>query len=316
MALKYANNWLNFEKKYYRSYTIYCDLVRIIWLHEWSHCIHGHIDVASNTLGIEKLFDFQNENEPADITQTLIFQCIEFEADRTSIASITSQILQGFDFSALVHEAAGFNVDLADRVALLNLAIFVFSAVWKAKEFLRGDETRVSIEPFETNTESTHPPPLIRYLSMIKFMYTWVTKLSIQRGICGPANANDELTKNQATSAIINRYPSASVLEVAARIKSSHYIGEIIKRAPQFGDYLNAHSPTTTFGILNNPLSSYYSITNKAMTDLRSKIYNNIFIRHQDGTYNKKDYENCYTHLVLNANNSHSSYDDLLDANS
>jgi hypothetical protein len=144
------------------EYALFYDLLLLIWCHEWSHVLQGHVDAASRELGITELYEFSIERYVGQsvlstVNPTLLLQNFELHADQVAIYYCVRRILAGSDPAGAM---AGLASSLVERLLFLNIACCIFAVVWWIAELRRADN-----DP----TKATHPPAPLRYMRFRTF---------------------------------------------------------------------------------------------------------------------------------------------------
>ena len=160
------------------EYTVFYDVLRVVWLHEWAHALCGHVAFGSSTLGLMRFNEFSTEragDQPVGdlpFSRSEIMQALEMHADEFATRYCVRSILWGYD---PIGELAGPVIDLVDRLLLFNVAACVFAVLWSLSDerYAPGDTyvaprlpltTPDSIpDPLYKLTKSTHPPAVLRY---------------------------------------------------------------------------------------------------------------------------------------------------------
>lgn len=175
-AINIASKWEISSNKI-NAKTLFYDIVRIIWIHEWAHALCGHVSFAEETLNIKKLYEFstnrieKNVNSPAP-KKSEILQSLEIHADEFSVRYCTRQLLFGHDPNVVNYEE---QTNLVTRLSIFNLAFCLFTVSWSLSEDITGikisdmfyppsivDDSLDNIKLFEP-TNSSHPPAILRY---------------------------------------------------------------------------------------------------------------------------------------------------------
>lgn len=171
--------------------TVLHDLLRLVVVHEFAHCVCGHVAFFSREMGARELPEFGAVrqdyalNEKLDAPRTHIRQAIEAHADEWSINFSALQVLVGYDPASLMF---GERIDLVDRLLLLNIAFGIFAIDWTLSEqrinpamsFRVGDTPAADDEgpdvirsmgrPFRV-VRSSHPPAVFRYYRHLYLVY-------------------------------------------------------------------------------------------------------------------------------------------------
>lgn len=175
------------------EYTLFYDLVRLIWLHEWAHALFGHVGFTSQKLGLAQLHEFSTDRVGEAIVSGLrypkyeVLQALEIDADEFATRYCVSQLLWGYD---PIGQMAGPTVDLVDRLLFFNVACCVFAVMWSRAEQryspemtyypphepLTSDEKEALFVPFK----ASHPPAALRYLRFRDFERHLATQYSRQ----------------------------------------------------------------------------------------------------------------------------------------
>lgn len=160
------------------GYTLFYDLVRLIWLHEWAHALFGHVGFTSQKLGLAQLHEFSTDRVGEEIVSGLrypkyeVLQSLEIDADEFATRYCVSQLLWGYD---PIGQMAGPTVDLVDRLLFFNIACCVFAVIWSRAE-QRYSSRMTYYPPFKTS----HPPAALRYLRFRDFERHLATQYSMQ----------------------------------------------------------------------------------------------------------------------------------------
>jgi len=145
------------------EFTLFYDLVRLVWLHEWAHVICGHTGVALGDLGLTELGEAPKMRSAAvqgdvlGLPHNLVMQSLELHADWYAIRGCVHDILLGRDPAGTMAAQAN---DIVDRLLFLNVACTIFAVLWSM-----SDE-RFDLRPF---LEYGHPPASLRYLRFRTF---------------------------------------------------------------------------------------------------------------------------------------------------
>jgi len=163
--------------------TVLHDLLRIVVAHEFAHSTCGHVQFFATQMGAKELPEFAESrsdaamHEKMGVPRTHILQAIELHADEWSIRFSALQVLAGHDPAGLMFEN---QVNLIDRLLLLNVAAGIFAIRWTLMEqqsnpgatFWIGDSPLDENEgpdvirsmgaPFIV-VRSSHPPAVLRY---------------------------------------------------------------------------------------------------------------------------------------------------------
>lgn len=169
------------------AFTLFYDLIRLVWLHEWAHALCGHVAFASARLGIalnEFSADRVGEDQFGGLQHSRfeVFQALEIHADEFATDYLVPQILTGHDPAGVI---AGPTVDLVDRLLIFNVACAVFAVIWSRAERrlvpgmtwvpprppLTSEEPEPLFQPFKTS----HPPAVLRYLRFRNFLQLHAT---------------------------------------------------------------------------------------------------------------------------------------------
>lgn len=157
------------------EFAIFYDLLRLVWLHEWSHGLFGHAGFVQSNLGLSCLNESSRGNrrrppqldigfigyarddyDDADsyeaVTPALAMQSMELDADWFAAGYSANDILYGFD---PVGKIVGEKVDLVDRFLAFNSACAAFAVMWSATE------------PPYSASASTHPAASMRYVNFL-----------------------------------------------------------------------------------------------------------------------------------------------------
>lgn len=166
--------------------TLFHDLIRLVIIHEFAHCACGHVKFFETKFGLNEMREFSDERNTTEVYEDLkipvrhIYQAIEAHADSFSTQWSVGQIIVGNDPAG---QLIG-NVELGDRLRLLNIASALFGIQWALLDWRSkpGDTFRVNQDllydmrfgeedkdviqsfgrPFRV-TNSGHPPALYRY---------------------------------------------------------------------------------------------------------------------------------------------------------
>lgn len=156
------------------GFTIFYDMIRLVWVHEWAHALTGHVVLLNDELGLSKLHEFSTERAGGSLygkfTRSEVLQALEAHADEFATRTCIQGILWGHD---PVADIAGPRVDLMDRLLLFNIACCVFAITWALaeKKYSPDDTFRPPLKdltddtpgPIYALTRSTHPPAVLRY---------------------------------------------------------------------------------------------------------------------------------------------------------
>jgi hypothetical protein len=173
------------------EYTLFYDLIRLIWLHEWAHALCGHVHFTSNTLGLAQLHEWsadrmdERQVEKLGYPRYEVLQALELHADEFATRYCVGEILWGFD---PIGQIAGPNVDLIDRLLMFNVACCVFAVIWSLAErqyypdmsFVPGQHAVPSGEPdpLFVTFKTSHPPAALRYYRFRDFERELAVKYS------------------------------------------------------------------------------------------------------------------------------------------
>jgi hypothetical protein len=191
-ALEIISNWPSSSKGNQidlGSYTLFYDMIRLIWLHEWAHALCGHLTVMKTELGLSRLYEFSTERAGTDSDRKLPFpqneviQALEIHADEFATRYCVNEILWGYDPMA---EIAGPTIDLVDRLFMFNVACCVFTVIWTLAEKKYAPEDTFypprSSTAWSQITKSTHPPAALRYDRFRNFQRELAAKYGLQKG--------------------------------------------------------------------------------------------------------------------------------------
>jgi hypothetical protein len=191
-ALEIISNWPSpFGEKQIDlgSYTIFYDMIRLIWLHEWAHALCGHLTFVKMELGLDRLQEFSMERAGTDSNKKLPFprenvmQALEIHADAFATTYCVNGILQGYDPMATI---AGRTINLVDRLFMFNVACCLFTVIWSLAERKFAPEDTFYPPPSSTTlsqiTKSTHPPAALRYSRFRHFQRELTVKYGFQLG--------------------------------------------------------------------------------------------------------------------------------------
>ncbi len=152
------------------SYTLFYDMIRLIWLHEWAHALCGHVALAETELGVERLHEFSADRadggggNDAAPRRNEVFQGLEIHADEFAVRHCIGHLLWGYDPMA---EMAGRRIDLMDRLLIFNVACCCFTVMWALAERRYSPDDTFYAPPGSGErfvvTRSTHPPAVLRY---------------------------------------------------------------------------------------------------------------------------------------------------------
>lgn len=166
-VLSIVKNWplpLNNKKHDLGGYTIFYDLIRLIWLHEWAHAIFGHITITNEMLGMSKFLEFSKDRVNKDnynqipFPRNHVLQAIELHADSFAVIYCVRNILSGYD---PIKAIAGNDLNLIDRLVLFNFACCTFTVIWALAESIYNPLEKTQKLMIVENT--THPPAALRY---------------------------------------------------------------------------------------------------------------------------------------------------------
>jgi hypothetical protein len=121
----------------------------MIWTHELSHGVHGHIDFAKASLGLRAL------NEQPRGEGDLRLMPMEAEADRFAVISIVQTAMVGDAAPYLPRQLASLSPEIRVTSALVVAALLTW--FWAFQQ--RIDRTYDGFDPYTTGS---HPPPLVR----------------------------------------------------------------------------------------------------------------------------------------------------------
>src|SRR2546426_4684968 len=177
------------------SWAVFCDLMRLIWLHEWAHALCGHLALLKNRRGISTFSEFSTKrsggspNEGRNFAPNEIMQALEVHADEFAVRYCIDGILWRRD---PVAEIAGPRIDLVDRLLIFNVACSVFTIVWALEEAKYSpDDTfyppALSVvsdkpSPIFVPTKSSHPPAVLRYDRLRAFQRELSTRYAVSSG--------------------------------------------------------------------------------------------------------------------------------------
>lgn len=121
----------------------------MIWTHELSHGVHGHIDFAQSNLGIRAM----SERPMGD--GDLLLMPMEAEADRFAILATVQTAMTGNKAPYLPLKLSNLSNEIRVTAALVVVALL--SWFWASQQ--RIDRHYDGIDPY---AQGTHPPPLVR----------------------------------------------------------------------------------------------------------------------------------------------------------
>lgn len=159
-----ALNWFsNLDYPNQASHLVFYDQMRLIFFHELSHCIFSHVDVCEEKLGFSILYESNCESNKNLVEENYrLLQAMECEADWHAVLSLTNQIFCGYDTA---ETSLGIsNMDLSQRMAILNLSLAIFAIYWRVKEADQGIEPVSNIEELKSFPFGYYPPANIRYM--------------------------------------------------------------------------------------------------------------------------------------------------------
>lgn len=159
------------------GFTVFYDLIRLVWMHEWAHALCGHLGFAEQNFKLARLHEFSTERCADDLPPDSlsaprheIYQGLEMHADEFAIRVCVQEVLTGTD---PIGSLAGPRIDLVDRLLMLNVASSVFAIMWALAEFAAAPSDTFRAPPGSPDrfriTRSTHPPPDLRYLRFRDF---------------------------------------------------------------------------------------------------------------------------------------------------
>lgn len=284
LARETAFSWFN--ESYHRGFgpqVIFYDLVRLVFLHEWSHCILGHIEQVNRELGLSSLkeHDVNPTKEYKGYSRpNMLLQAIEMEADRVAISTLTVQLMIGIDASiALFGED---DINLGDRLSVVVLAIAAYSAVWHVKEKKEGFPDHLATIDVDMIIDSSHPPAIFRFKSMFRYLCVNITNLSMERGISISAAkhfSNPDLNLDDARQALlIQSTMGQSLLEHIVRMSSHEYMQDLIELCHYFGGYLRGFAPVKFVPRLQNYEKSYSRILYEDLKKVKAETCNCAYV--------------------------------------
>lgn len=121
----------------------------MIWTHELSHGVHGHIDFAKANLGLRAL------NEQPRGEGDLRLMPMEAEADRFAVISVVQTAMVGDAAPYLPLQLKSLSPEIRVTSALVVAALLTW--FWAFQQ--RIDRTYDGLDPYTTGS---HPPPLVR----------------------------------------------------------------------------------------------------------------------------------------------------------
>ena len=184
-------------------YSVFYDLVRLVWVHEWAHALCGHVVVANQELGISRLHEFSAERADAvsaddvEFSSNEILQAMEMHADEFAVRYCINEIFYGHDPMA---DIAGPKIELVDRLLIFNTACCVFAVTWALGEKQYAPEDTFYPRPSEGDqasfriTRSTHPPALVRYDRFRNFQRELTMLYGMKHGASGFLTSVDSLS--------------------------------------------------------------------------------------------------------------------------
>jgi len=290
VAISIAEKWRrNYSKSGLGSHIVFYDLVRMIWLHEWSHCIYGHLEIAKSELGLTQLkeHDILNPFSQQNHSKLKTLQSMEFEADKTAISTMVFQILKGFDPAMSLFSKQ--DTVLSNRLSILNLAVAAFTSLWSIKEIKNGIPKPPTSFGLDEIVNSSHPPAILRYVSMTEMMCINITNCSIEYGISDFAAKHPEVHQNLYLYSILNQRPTQSFLELLTRALSSYMLGKLRDHCSYFYDYTAGQAPVKFSRRLDRPFKTYLILIEKEMRDFHKKTLDTLYVTNNDSIDFKND---------------------------
>lgn len=183
-ALTISADWpISYTGDINPSYTLFCDLVRIITLHEWAHALCGHLTVVEKTMGTTQYSDFSKQREDYETSPECrppnneLYQAMELHADEFAARFCVRNILWGYD-TAIGHETHA--VDLVTRLLIFNTACSIFAIIWSLSELNFKEKGIFFLDYSGEISNSTHPPAALRYDRLREFERQFVVYYSLE----------------------------------------------------------------------------------------------------------------------------------------
>lgn len=177
------------------AYTVFYDLIRLIWVHEWAHALCGHVAFSKEALNLHVFEEFSPERSALDQKQEArfqrneILQAFEIHADTFSVCTCMIEILYGDDPAGRM---AGPTVNLVDRLLMFNVACCLFAVMWSLADFQNSPEESYFATSAPTPSEdpsrifhvvdATHPPAYLRYSNFRDRQREYATKYGQEQG--------------------------------------------------------------------------------------------------------------------------------------
>ncbi|MCW8832627.1 MAG: hypothetical protein OQK03_04855 [Colwellia sp.] len=304
-ALRVSDSWIpNCKDHGFGTHMVFYDLVRMIVLHELAHCIFGHLEIVENTLGLMSLQEHELNSNQTGLSdkENELLQSIEFEADRIAISSMTAQILVGFDPAWVLFSNA--DIEIADRLSVLNLSIAIFSSLWDMNEIKKGISALPLAERVSKIIDSTHPPAKLRYANMSEFMLRNSSGIALKFNISDLAINTVEAKDNLNLKMILNQDPLQTVLEVITRQYSTFYIVKMKEVCEYFHQYLAAQGPLRFSRRLDRPINSYNQKLSDSMGIVRYSTLSKIYLSSNQDFFNMQEF--YYPTLLVKTSKSES----------
>lgn len=198
-ALTIVSNWPNTQQQRdLGSYTLFYDLLRLMWVHEWSHILCGHLTLLENDYDLTVFTEFGadkgkiEKSKRVDFFLYELYQCIEMHADEFAVTHCVHGILWGID---PIIDIAGTEIELVDRLLIFNTACSIFTILWHVQENKYQNEiptpeefanltARLANKPNERicPPRTSHPPALLRYDRFRNFQRQHTIKYGVEKG--------------------------------------------------------------------------------------------------------------------------------------
>lgn len=159
------------------DWSVFYDLLRTIWVHEWAHAVCGHMQFVDKKLGLmaypEHSAERLSEEKKASLSHPTneVLQVLEMHADEFSIRYNFDELLYGREPVTVI---GGPRIDLTDRILILDTAFCIF-CIWSEIVEHRYFPD-VTFEPSDSSGKEifapypiSHPPAALRYLRFRDF---------------------------------------------------------------------------------------------------------------------------------------------------
>jgi len=308
LAIEIADTWVpKYTVSGFGPHMVFYDVIRLTFIHELTHCIHGHLDIIEDKLGLTSL----QESNPSSLSneqENKLIQCMEFEADRVAISVATQQIIKGFD-PAIGHFVQE-DFELADRYSMLYLSIVIFSASWDIAEKNYRSEVIVRMRDVQKLSNNTHPPAVIRLQNMSDFMFRNMTSWALRHGISALAIKNEQLMNNLHFRMLINSDIWQSEMELIARVYSIQILTLLREFDLFFEHYLPTFDIFKMTSKMRRPYESYVKLVLDDIESLRSECLKHVFVASRNDISFSNDY--YYEGFIIQTRgNGRPSYEEM-----